>query len=190
MLLLIELIDIIRMIIVIMNKGSRKGWSFYWLLNIIFPPLNGKRLIVILLKKESRNFCQLIENDKDILSKIGFNKEIKEKDWNIYIFISLIHLIFIFILLYFIDIGLFYQMINQNINDQFDQDDLDEDVLAERISLMNKDNLADYPFVSINIVKKYPGKDHLALNHLTFHVEQGECFGLLGFNGAGKFLFL
>jgi len=35
-----------------------------------------------------------------------------------------------------------------------------------------------------NLVKKY--KDIVAVNGISFHVEQGEIFGLLGENGAGK----
>ena len=35
-----------------------------------------------------------------------------------------------------------------------------------------------------NLTKKY--QDVTAVDHLTFHVDQGEVFGLLGPNGAGK----
>ena len=38
--------------------------------------------------------------------------------------------------------------------------------------------------------KVYSGKagggQKVAINHVSFHIEQGECFGLLGANGAGK----
>lgn len=35
-----------------------------------------------------------------------------------------------------------------------------------------------------NLVKKYG--DHLAVDHLSFHVEKGQIYGFLGPNGAGK----
>ena len=35
-----------------------------------------------------------------------------------------------------------------------------------------------------NLVKKYG--DHLAVDHLSFHVEKGQIYGFLGRNGAGK----
>lgn len=35
-----------------------------------------------------------------------------------------------------------------------------------------------------NLVKRYG--DHLAVDHLSFHVEKGQIYGFLGPNGAGK----
>ena len=35
-----------------------------------------------------------------------------------------------------------------------------------------------------NLVKKYG--DHLAVDHLSFHVDEGQIYGFLGPNGAGK----
>ncbi|XP_073830918.1 lipid droplet defective [Musca autumnalis] len=37
-----------------------------------------------------------------------------------------------------------------------------------------------------NLSKKYPGRGHYAVSNVTFAVKHGECFGLLGKNGAGK----
>jgi len=188
-LILIEFLDLIRVIMLIMLKGSMKMELIYWIMNIIFPPLSSKRLILILLKSSSSSLCKLIENDKDILSKIGFIKEIKENDFWKYFFIILIQIIFLFILFCLIDLNIFNKNLNCLNDDQFDEDELDDDVLKERIHLMsNKYSLND-PFICIDLVKKYPLKEDLAINHLSFNIQQGQCFGLLGFNGAGSFLF-
>jgi ABC-type multidrug transport system fused ATPase/permease subunit len=188
MLFFIELIDLIRILILIIMKGSNAMIICYWLLNLIFPPLNGKRLILILLKNSSKDLCKLIENDKQILSKLVFTKEIKEKDFNKHLIICFIHFVLLFVSLYLIDLNLFN--IDQPIDHQFDQEDVDEDVLQERIDLLSKQNYEDYSFVCKDIIKKYPQKENLAINHLTFSVQQGQCFGLLGFNGAGQSFFL
>ena len=37
-----------------------------------------------------------------------------------------------------------------------------------------------------NLTKRYSGASKPAVDHLTFGVKRGECFGLLGVNGAGK----
>ena len=46
-------------------------------------------------------------------------------------------------------------------------------------------NLSDVLLVT-DLSKKYSRKGKLAVDHLSFGVKSGECFGLLGVNGAGK----
>jgi len=192
MLILIEFFDLIRVILLIMSKGSMKMKFIYWIINIIFPPLNSKRLIAILLKNSSKNLCKLIENDKDILSKIGYIKEINENHIWKHFFILLIQIIFPFVCLCLIDINIniFNKKRNSLNENQFDEDELDDDVLKERNYLIEKKYHLNDPFICIDLVKKYPRKETLAINHLTFSVQQGQCFGLLGFNGAGCTFFL
>ena len=38
----------------------------------------------------------------------------------------------------------------------------------------------------VNLYKKYKQSTHFALKDLSFSVEKGEIFGMLGTNGAGK----
>ncbi|RCN44473.1 ABC transporter, ATP-binding protein, partial [Ancylostoma caninum] len=59
----------------------------------------------------------------------------------------------------------------------------DSDVVAEkaRVETMNKQETP----VIVDNVKKWYG-DQNAVKGVSFHVEKGECFGLLGVNGAGK----
>ena len=65
---------------------------------------------------------------------------------------------------------------------------LDEDVVEEeeKVNLMNPNQLK----VRVNKFRKiYPGlfrKPVLAVERTSFGLEYGECFALLGINGAGK----
>ena len=67
---------------------------------------------------------------------------------------------------------------------------MDEDVISEQERVQNllNDNKqnSDVLLVS-NLVKQFGiGRKFLAVDRLTFGVKHGECFGLLGVNGAGK----
>ena len=67
---------------------------------------------------------------------------------------------------------------------------LDEDVLAERqrvISLMRDKHQKSDAFLVSDLRKEFGlRKKFVAVDNLTFGVKQGECFGFLGVNGAGK----
>ncbi|XP_022703187.1 ATP-binding cassette sub-family A member 3-like isoform X4 [Varroa jacobsoni] len=63
----------------------------------------------------------------------------------------------------------------------------DSDVKAEKhkvLKIITKDNQSHYALVADNLTKTYDG--FVAVNHISFAVDHGECFGLLGSNGAGK----
>ncbi|CAF1574911.1 unnamed protein product, partial [Rotaria sordida] len=152
-----------------MMKNSIKLNLFYWLINIIFPPLNGKRLIGIILINSSKNLCKLIENDQYILSKMGFFKEINRNDFLKHILISLFQIISLFICLFLIDTNILndklFRLKNvsiNNLNDELNEEELDDDVLQERITLISNKNLSLYPIVSFDIIKKYPHQQYLA----------------------------
>ena len=66
----------------------------------------------------------------------------------------------------------------------------DEDVLNEKKRILSKKNRTDYiRLVNLTkIYKKYnkcQAKKHVAVNSLTLGIKKGECFGLIGVNGAG-----
>ena len=42
------------------------------------------------------------------------------------------------------------------------------------------------PIIVDSLIYKYPGSDHLALNDISFEVEEGEIIGIIGKNGSGK----
>ncbi|KPJ02763.1 ATP-binding cassette sub-family A member 3 [Papilio xuthus] len=62
----------------------------------------------------------------------------------------------------------------------------DSDVAEERslVQKMTRPDIAQHSLVCRDLTKFY--KDFLAVNRLSFAVHKGECFGLLGVNGAGK----
>ncbi|XP_013169469.1 PREDICTED: ATP-binding cassette sub-family A member 1 [Papilio xuthus] len=62
----------------------------------------------------------------------------------------------------------------------------DSDVAEERslVQKMTRPEIAQHSLVCRDLTKFY--KDFLAVNRLSFAVHKGECFGLLGVNGAGK----
>lgn len=63
---------------------------------------------------------------------------------------------------------------------------IDDDVLTEteKIKKMNQSQLRDGNLVLNGLSKLY--KNNLAVNQLHLGVDNAECFGLLGINGAGK----
>ncbi|KAJ1365622.1 hypothetical protein KIN20_026006 [Parelaphostrongylus tenuis] len=68
-------------------------------------------------------------------------------------------------------------------SDEVETKSEDRDVVAEKeyVKRMNRFDMA----VIVDDIKKWYG-DFNAVKGVTFHVKSGECFGLLGVNGAGK----
>ena len=70
---------------------------------------------------------------------------------------------------------------------------LDEDVVAERqrVTSLMRDSQQNSDALLVTDLRKEFGnigssKKFTAVDGMTFGVKQGECFGLLGVNGAGK----
>lgn len=69
-----------------------------------------------------------------------------------------------------------------------DESSLDQDVKAEQdrvTEALGVEQNSDYRLIVTGISKTYDGKT-LAVRDVSFAVKNGECFGLLGVNGAGK----
>ncbi|XP_065840591.1 phospholipid-transporting ATPase ABCA1-like [Oscarella lobularis] len=65
--------------------------------------------------------------------------------------------------------------------------DEDADVAAEREAVMSPDfDDTSSIVVAKNLTKQYRKAAQPAVDHLTFSIPRGECFGLLGLNGARK----
>lgn len=189
-LLLIELIDWIRIIVIFISQEKIWNQRIFWLLNIILPPLNGKRCLFHLLKSSSDNLCSQIFKDEILRSRLQFIDENSDKNRSKHFLLSFVQIFVQMIFLCLIDLGFFVDLSNrirsEDFDDNFREDQLDDDVRVERTSLLsNEFSTDDSPLILVDLVKKYPLKSNLAVNHLSFHVERGQCFGLLGFNGAG-----
>lgn len=63
-----------------------------------------------------------------------------------------------------------------------DDDVKEEYKLTERV--VKEKQIGDYPLVVKNLQKSYGNVS--AVNGINFAVQKGECFGLLGMNGAGN----
>jgi len=60
------------------------------------------------------------------------------------------------------------------------------DVAAEREKVTNGGYPPNTPLIIHNLSKKYPSAEKFSLKNFYLGVESGECFSLLGENGAGK----
>ena len=193
LLYLIELLDFIRIFMLIALKNVRQMNIIYWLMNTIFPSLNGKRLFSYFLSSSSKNLCQVIRNDREIRSKIGLANEVSPDHLWKHCLLAFVHLLLITLLLCLIDVGFFQEKIRLLTNDPsaikepFDDEQLDDDVRRERLQLLSSSRHRDeHSLLLLDVLKRYAGQTRCAVNHLTLSIEQGHCFGLLGFNGAGE----
>lgn len=149
----------------------------YWLFNILSPSINSQALVTYILAKGS-TFCQGRSEEHFSDDTMGGN-----------IAILILHILLLFGLLIAIDCGLLHFFWSNYDERHFDENTLDNDVLIERQRVLastghgdeeNNNNL-DYLTVK-NLVKFYPRRKVLAVNHLTFGAKRGEAFGLLGYN--------
>lgn len=69
---------------------------------------------------------------------------------------------------------------------QLEIEEIDPDVQAEkdRINNLEVSEISNYNLVMKNVTRLYG--DFMAVNKLSGAIKRGECFGLLGVNGAGK----
>ncbi|CAF0751595.1 unnamed protein product [Didymodactylos carnosus] len=172
-------------IVGLLSEGKKR--ISYWLTTVLCPNLNSKRLISYMLKE--------FRMSPD--SKPNMKPEYSDMRYYAHFFVLLMQVGGILLLLVLIDTGMIKQAINNmslmpNVQCvlffiPFDEANLDEDVLDERKKILtNEDDTDDDPLVVKDVVKQYPTKVVLAVNHVAFSAKQNECFGLLGFNGAGK----
>ncbi|CAB3230088.1 unnamed protein product [Arctia plantaginis] len=104
-----------------------------------------------------------------------------------YLTVMFITGILLWILLMVIEYGLLKQLfVREKKLPPIDKNTIDEDVAAEanHTHKVYKSSLHDQALLALKL-SKYYGK-YLAVNQISFCVNDGECFGLLGVNGAGK----
>lgn len=165
--------------------------AVYWILNIIFPTLNAQAVVTSIMARKSL-FCQTTAKYIEIFDHIGDDE--MYLNW----ILMFVHALLFLKLLIAIDCGLIRRPSGKVTNSNFDESKLDNDVLAERRRILNsggeytdqrvvnQDGRAEKQhtdhLVVRDLVKSYPRKQNLAVNHLTFGAKRGEAFGLLGYN--------
>ncbi|CAF1584834.1 unnamed protein product, partial [Adineta ricciae] len=198
-LVLTHLISTILLMILALVKVQSALNISYWVLNLLSPTVNAQAIVTYILAGKSR-FCQVMAGQISIFSRTG--DDTMALNW----IILIAHIILPLLLLTAIDCGyvnISFKSLLYKAPVQFDENALDSDVLAERRRILNLDQSAltqrhvdadaaateqqetDHMVVH-DLVKHFPGRNVLAVNHLTFGAKRGEAFGLLGYNGAGK----
>ncbi|CAF0941667.1 unnamed protein product [Adineta steineri] len=192
-LIIVHFISIILPVVTLLIRSTSVQKFLYWLFNIIFPTINSQAIITYILARKSQ-FCKLISAGAmggDSESSL-FGKPIGDDTigWNIVILV--LHIVIYLLLLIVIDSGLLQFSFSCFYKPNFNENTLDDDVLTERRRVLglqthtfeDEENV-DHLTVN-NLVKYYPMRKVLAVDHLTFGARRGEAFGLLGYNGAGK----
>ena len=165
----------------------------YWIMNVISPSINAQAIITYILAQKSQ-FCKVFAIiDFDIFHKIG--DDTIGLNW----VILFLHIVILLTLVIAIDTGLLkFSLRSTSIPGVFDENLLDNDVRAERHRVLNlnppakkhnyvntDDHSQEYETDHLTVhdlVKRYPGRPTVAVNHLTFGAKRGEAFGLLGYN--------
>jgi hypothetical protein len=160
----------------------------YWLFNIISPSINAQVIITYILAKDNK-FCKFfIDALSTADSPSSFFKPIGNDTigWNIALLV--LHILIFLLILIVIDSGLLQFSFSCLYKPEFNENTLDNDVLAERHRVLGlqterheDEEHIDHLTVN-NLVKYYPMRKVLAVDHLTFGARRGEAFGLLGYN--------
>lgn len=147
-----------------------------WLLIIIFPNVNVFTLIVAVLRRSS---CPI-----DITDQFSYEQYPHKILMHSLIFVAQFFLYFTLLIL--MDMGP-RRWCRGNRQERIDGED--EDVLKERrrVAAMTNQARGEQAVVVENLSKYFRGLSNPAVNRLTVAVAPRECFGLLGFNGSGKF---
>lgn len=167
----------------------------YWVFNIISPSVNAQAIVTYLLAEKSR-FCSLMAGFIPFFTRVG--DDTMAVNW----IILILHIIIPLALLIAIDCGFIKTSFSLSFLTHalpLNENVLDSDVSAERQRILNLNQSAlmqnhvntndtatieeetDHLIVH-NLVKRFPGRNAYAVNHLTFGAKRGEAFGLLGYN--------
>ncbi|CAF3827305.1 unnamed protein product [Rotaria sp. Silwood1] len=144
----------------------------YWLFNIISPSINAQVIVTYILARKSK-LCRFITDPFGLTNfELSLFKAIGNDTigWNV----AMLWLLqFSFSSLY---------------KSNFDENKCDDDALVERHRILKHrkkpfedEEHADHLTVN-NLVKYYPIRKVLAVNHLTFGAQRGEAVGLVGYN--------
>ena len=150
-----------------------------WLLILLFPNVNVSTLVVAVLRR--RSSCPLDSNEQLFYERYPHKILI-----HTLIFIAQFFLYLIFLILMDTSAKRLFTVRNQK---KRHGEEEDEDVLKERrrVAAMKDPARLEQALVVENLSKSFHGSATPAVNRLTFAIAPRECFGLLGFNGSGKF---
>jgi hypothetical protein len=182
-LIILHLINIVVSTKTMFVENASVRIRLYWLFNIISPNINAQVIVTYILAQKSA-FCKLAIVDLKMsrFESIGDDTI----GWNCLILV--LHILLFLSLIIIIDTGLLKFSFSFLYKSNFDENTLDDDVVAERSRILNlQTNLVDddahIDYLTVNdLVKYYPRRNILAVNHLTFGAKRGEAFGLLGYN--------
>lgn len=138
------------------------------------PNINAQVIVnSILVTKTS--LCQNL--DKNNYGKL---RSVTEEKIVYNLVLLILHMVVYLLLIIIIDCQWFRMKSFRKRKLIFNENQLDDDVLAERHRILNEES--DDSLTVNNLIKYYSKSDKLAVDHLTFGAKRGEIFGLLGFN--------
>ncbi|CAF1479957.1 unnamed protein product [Rotaria sp. Silwood1] len=175
LLIILHFISIIIPVVTMIVQSIFVQKLLYWLFNIISPSINAQVIVTYILARKSK-LCRFI-TDPFGLTDFGLSlfKAIGNDTigWNVWL------LQFSFSSLY---------------KSNFDENKCDDNALVERHRILKHrrkpfedEEHADHLTVN-NLVKYYPIRKVLDVNHLTFGAQRSEAFGLLGYNVSTAYI--
>lgn len=188
LLFIIHFVSLVVPIVTMIVRNKMLRYLLFWLFNVLFPNVNAQVIIADLLARKIA-FCKLMAgiggraDDGSIFTLIGSDT------MGVNYAILVAHILFFLLTLVVIDSGLLQFSCSCFYKPTFEERTLDGDVLAERQRILgqqthtyeDEEEAVDHLTVN-NLVKYYPMRKVLAVNHLTFGARRGEAFGLLGYN--------
>ena len=149
-----------------------------WMLILIFPNVNISIFIKATLKKA---LCP-----SDVPDEFAYERY--ENKILIHSLIGIGQFLIYFGLLILIDNWKWNLNLKRKLNEE-NQDEIDVANERQRIENMTDNERNDQAIILKDLTKYFHKSKRAVVNRLTFAVSNRECFGLLGFNGSGKFLF-
>lgn len=185
MLMILHFVSIIIPIVSLLIKDSSVRYLLYWLFNILAPNINAQVIITYIMARNSV-FCKVFnEAFSTGESDLTFFKSIGDETMGVNAAILVLHVVVLLLFLILIDTGFLQFSFTCCYTPHFNENKLDDDVRTERHRVLSgRDNNGDSadPLIVNDLVKYYPMRKVLAVDHLAFGAKRGEVFGLLGFN--------
>ena len=169
-LLLIELLNWIRLLVIRISQEKIRNERIFWLLNIFVPSLNGKRCLAQLLKSSVEKFRSPMSKDEALRSRLDLVGKGADEHCSVYSLRS--------------DKSILLNAHQRGTTRRTNSRRTNERTNQPTALLAN--GIFDSPLLLLDIARKTnPLKSNLAIDHLSFCIKWGQCFSLLGFNNGG-----